>query len=256
MAKSQASYFSKQKESAQVGEFIVCLDFSENYSFFVQDAIQSHHWSNDQATLHPYVAYYKENEEIKHENLVVISEKVSHDASSVHLFNTKLIQFLKNKFGAENVKKIKYFSDGAASQYKNKYNFANLMNHTNDFGVKVEWNFFATSHGKGACDGLAGSVKRQAYRASLQRDNSNHITTPLSFFQWAEKSFKKVNFVFCSQNDHDLHEEKYKERFNRAVTIKNTRQFHYYEPLDDVSLQCKLVSEDEKVFTNRVFKKK
>ena len=256
VAKSQASYFSKQKESAEVGEFIVCLDFAENYSFFVQDAIQSHHWSNDQATLHPYVAYFKENGEMKHENFAVISEKLSHDASSVHLFNTKLIEFLKNKFGANNVKKINYFSDGAASQYKNKYNFANLMNHKYDFAVEAEWNFFATSHGKGACDGLAGSIKRQAYRASLQRANNNHIITPLSFFQWAKTSFKKINFAYCSQKEHDLHEEKYRHRFERTVTIKNTRQFHYYKPVDDTSLQCKFVSEDEKVFVNKVFKTK
>ncbi|CAH1115696.1 unnamed protein product [Psylliodes chrysocephalus] len=242
VAKSQASYFSKQKESVEVGEFIVCLDFSENYSFFVQDAIQSHHWSNDQATLHPYVAYYKENGEMKHGNFVMISEKLSHDASSVHLFNTKLIEFLKNKFGADNVKKIKYFSDGAASQYKNKYNFANLINHKNYFAVEAEWNFFATSHGKGACDGLAVSVKRQAYRASLQRDNNKHITTPLSLFQWAESYFKKINFAFCYQKDHDVHEQKYQQRFERTVTIKNTRQFHYYKPLNDVSLQYKTLN--------------
>lgn len=126
VSKSQASYFSKQKESIDDREFVVCLDFSENYSFFVQDAIQSHHWSNDQATLHPYVIYFKVNGEMKHENFVVISEKVSHDASSVHLFNTKLIEFLKTKFGADKIKKIKYFSDGAASQYKNKYNFVRV----------------------------------------------------------------------------------------------------------------------------------
>lgn len=100
----------------------------------------------------------------------------------------------------------------------------------NDFGVKVEWNFFATSHGKGACDatdGFAASVKRQAFRASLQSDKNNH----------------------------ELHEQKYQQRFQRAITIKNTRQFDYFKPLDDVLLECKLVSDDEKVFTNRVLKK-
>ena len=44
--------------------------------------------------------------------------------------------------------KLIYFSDGAASQYKNYKNFINLCYHENDFGVPAEWNFFATSHGK------------------------------------------------------------------------------------------------------------
>ena len=35
----------------------------------------------------------------------------------------------------------------------------------NDFGVKAEWHFSATSHGKG----LGGTVKQLTARASLQR---------------------------------------------------------------------------------------
>jgi len=64
--------------------------------------------------------------------------------------------------------KILYFSDEAASQYKNCKNFLNLCHHKVDFGVDAEWHFFATSHGKGPCDGLGGTVKRLAARASLQ----------------------------------------------------------------------------------------
>jgi len=33
-----------------------------------------------------------------------------------------------------------------------------------DHGVKIWWNFFATSHGKGPVDGLGGSVKRSVWR--------------------------------------------------------------------------------------------
>ena len=38
-------------------------------------------------------------------------------------------------------------------------NFFNLCSHRDDFGVSAEWHFSATSHGKGACDGLGGTVK-------------------------------------------------------------------------------------------------
>ena len=41
-----------------------------------------------------------------------------------------------------------YFSDGAASQYKNKKNLINLTHHFEDFDIEAEWHFFATSHGK------------------------------------------------------------------------------------------------------------
>ena len=40
--------------------------------------------------------------------------------------------------------------------------FLNSCLHKADFGITAEWHFSATSHGKGACDGLGGSVKRLA----------------------------------------------------------------------------------------------
>ena len=75
------------------------------------------------------------------------------------------------------ITKITYFSDGCSRQYKNRKTFINLCYHLEDFGVAAEWHFFATSHGKGPCDGVG--VKRQAAKASLQRDQ---ITTPHELF--------------------------------------------------------------------------
>ena len=73
---------------------------------------------------------------------------------------------------------IYYYSDGAASQYKNRLNFLNLCYHESDFGIKAEWHYFATSHGKSACDGVGGTVKRLAARASLQMIYNDQIMTP------------------------------------------------------------------------------
>jgi len=53
----------------------------------------------------------------------------------------------------------------------------NTKTDANDFGIKAEWHFSATAHGKGACNGLGGSVKRLAARASLQRISDNQILT-------------------------------------------------------------------------------
>ena len=84
---------------------------------------------------------------------MVISDCMNHDTIAVHLFQRKLISFLKHALSFFPTK-IAYFSDGAASQYKNWKNFINLCSHQADFGVPAEWYFSATSHGKGACDGL------------------------------------------------------------------------------------------------------
>ena len=145
----------------------------ENYAFVLQDASQSFHWNNDQATLHPFVVYFRQAGKIENCSFVVISESNNHDAVEVHLFQTRRVACLKEKFGT--ISKMVYFSDGCAVQYKNCNNFLNLCNHESDFGVPAEWHFFATSHGKGPCDGIGGTVKRLATRASLQRPNEDLI---------------------------------------------------------------------------------
>jgi hypothetical protein len=35
----------------------------------------------------------------------------------------------------------------------------NITCHNEDFGMQAEWHSFASSHGKGACDGVGGTVK-------------------------------------------------------------------------------------------------
>lgn len=149
---------------------MVTADFSENYAFVFQDLAQGYHWNNSQATVHPFVGYYKANDELLHVSYVVISECLVHDTIAGHLFQKKFLAFLKNTAPAgQAFTKVIYFSDGATSQYKNRKNFINLCHHNEDFGVAAEWHFSATAHGKGACDGLGGTVKQLAARASLQR---------------------------------------------------------------------------------------
>ena len=81
------SYFLSQKKSElKDGEFCVIGDFSENYSFIVQDAAQGFHWNNSQATLHPWVYYFKNENEIKHSSFTVIAENNTHDVVSVYIF--------------------------------------------------------------------------------------------------------------------------------------------------------------------------
>ena len=46
IAKSQASYLAASKENIDEKTAIVLLDFAENYSFIIQDAVQGFHWEN------------------------------------------------------------------------------------------------------------------------------------------------------------------------------------------------------------------
>ena len=55
IAKEQASFYATCKTTLKEGEFLVTADFSENYSFVLQDSAQGFHWNNSQATLHPFL---------------------------------------------------------------------------------------------------------------------------------------------------------------------------------------------------------
>lgn len=161
IATKQAEFMSKKKDRKhlKVGEVYVVGDFAMNYQAVVQDSIQGFHWRNIQTTLHPFVCYYKETEdsEVIHTSVTMVSDHLKHTTTTVYASQKKLVEFLKGK--VPNLKKIIYSSDGAKTQYKNRYNVANLIYHRSDFGVEAEWHFTATAHGKGPSDGVSGCIR-------------------------------------------------------------------------------------------------
>jgi hypothetical protein len=46
-----------------------------------------------------------------------------------------------------------------SAQYKNRKNFSNLAFHKQDFDLSARWYNFASAHGKGAYDGIGGTIK-------------------------------------------------------------------------------------------------
>ena len=176
IAKNRSKYLKKLKEELSQNEVMVLVDFAENRSFLVQDEVQSYHWNSQQCTLHPVVIYYKHINQIVEQSLCIISDYLTHDVSFVYKVKSESINFIRQKVNPE-IKKVHYFSDGCAGQYKNKKHFLNLCLHKIDFKVDCFWNFFATSHGKSPCDGIGGTVKRLATKTSLQRPIDNQILT-------------------------------------------------------------------------------
>ena len=55
----QTRYFYDIRESLPVDKVLAVGDFSQNYSFVYQDAVQGVHWSNTSCTLHTWLCFYK-----------------------------------------------------------------------------------------------------------------------------------------------------------------------------------------------------
>ena len=242
IANQQATFLQERKLNLQPGEVIVLCDFSENYSFVLQDAVQGFHWNNEQATIHPFVCYYRPQnlQQFHHLSYVVISDCRTHDTIAFHVFQKHLIALLKNHIGS--LEKMYYFSDGAASHYKNKKNFMNVCHHKSDFQVAAEWHFFATSHGKGPCDGIGGSLKRLAARSSLQRPYEEQIMTPKDLFDWAEKNLTSSFFTFVPNEEVERERNFLKHRYNGLRPIPGTRSLHAFIPTSEYSGIMRLTS--------------
>lgn len=68
------------------------------------------------------------------------------------------------------VQNVVVFSDGAPSQFKQRFLLSNLHWYKATYELEsLEWEFFATSHGKGAVDGLGGSLKRPVRQQVFSR---------------------------------------------------------------------------------------
>ena len=189
----------------------------------MQDAVQGFHWDNSQCTLHPFVFYYRSEKDgvLGHESFCFVSECLRHTTVTVYTFLQDLIPHIKINY--PQVKKIIYFSDGCAGQYKNQYNFTNLLHHEKDFELQAEWNFFATFHGKNACDGIGGTLKRSVARTSLQPPLENQILTPLDFFNYCNKNMKPLQCFI-----HQQKKLKIQRNFYNTLVCQNT--YHLKNP--------------------------
>jgi hypothetical protein len=230
IAKAQSDFFRSIKENLKDDEILVVMDFSENFSFVVQNAPQNFHWSNSSATIHVSVAYYKTNNELQHLSHVIISDCHDHNTTAVHICQRMLMSRLRHIPGLI-LHKVIYMTDGSAAQYKNRYNFLNLTYHEQDMGVYAEHHFFATSHGRGVCDAVGGSVKRTAIRSSLQRVGSNHITTPKDLYTFAVDKMPSISFDYYDVNEYKTELRKLNSRYKKAKLVKGTQKVHAVLPV-------------------------
>ncbi|KAK4872099.1 hypothetical protein RN001_016223 [Aquatica leii] len=144
----------------------------------------------------------------------------------VHTDRADLITRLLPKDEFLNHLKMVYFSDGA-SQYKNKKNFINLCQHDNDFGLIAEWNFFATSHGKNSCDGIGGTTKRE------------------DMFKYCAEKITGITYIFVSAQEIKQTEAELMKRFELCLTVKGTRGYHRFVPVNDNEIRCFTTSTSE-----------
>jgi len=224
IAKQQSLFITEKKQNLRDDEVIIMFDFSENYSYVCQEASQAFHFNNNQCTVFPTICYYKENDELKHKSYVYLTDSLKHDTAAVYSVQNILIPELKKNM--KNLKKIIYMTDGAKQHFKNRYQITNLIHHEEDFGIKAEWHYSATAHGKSAYDGIGGTFKREAYRASLIAKPDNALLTAEALYKWAKSNFKKIEIFYFGKTYHEKMRRKLNKRFEIAQPVPEILKNH------------------------------
>jgi hypothetical protein len=247
----QQEFLTRTKNNLKKGEVLVLLDFSENYTFTIQDSIQSYYFHTPQCTIVTFEIYYKDDDDqLKNCSFAVIAESNDHNAATVHLHIEKMIRFLKTRISY--VQKIIYMSDGAGGQYKNKKNFLNICYHKKDFDISCEWNFFATSHGKSPCDGVGAAIKKIARLASLR---NNKILNAQDLFNYCKNQNWHISFALATIEEQQDREVELESRYILAKTIDGTRKFHAIYPISLSEIVVKTYSLSTEIKTKKMLKK-
>jgi len=122
------------------------VDFSENYSSQYQDEVKSAHWHYSKVTVFTGVVWVK----TVCNSYAIVNDYLSHDKFAVYKFLQVIMDDMKACHPG--VEEVHFYSDGAASQFKQKYLFDNLTFLKEAHALqKCTWNFFATSHAKKCC---------------------------------------------------------------------------------------------------------
>jgi len=149
--------------------------------------------------------------------------------------------------------RIYYFVYRCACQYKHFKNFSNLCNHEQDFGIKAECHFFATSHGKGPYDGIGGTLKQKATMFALKHPYGPFILKAEDLYNHL-KNVGGISVIYLEKGEIAAKTKKdyLKDRYKMASTVKGTRSYHSFSPCEE-NRKCRKYSLSEKSITVKLF---
>ena len=99
--------------------------------------------------------------------MVFLSRDLKHDRHQVEVFNKRLIEFLKEKYGVDFVALFRY-TDQCAQQFKSQFTIYELIFML--LGIWILWVFYEVGEGKNLSD-MLGSLFKLAYERAVACSN-------------------------------------------------------------------------------------
>lgn len=208
-------------------EGVLQIDFAENFVCEAQDEVQSAHWNQRQITLFTTAMYHNEVFQSK----VFVSDSLVHTKETIITYMYKILTDLP-----KSLKTLKIWSDGPSSQFKNKYIAAMIPHFEAEFGLKIFWNYFATSHGKGCIDGIGATAKTIVRKHIRARDQIVNCAADFvsAFHRTPSKissqiSIEEVNEGEFSEINNFLNTE---ETFANAKNVRDIARAHQIQVIN------------------------
>lgn len=220
-AEWQKNQFNTLRQNLPSGYVVSVQDFAENYRHVTQNEISSSYYAYRQSSLFTNVSYYKCSEcsAVIDESMVFITSDLKHDADVVKKATDVLESHLLSKTTME---KHIIYSDGCSAQFKSRTPFSKLMNDHS------ERHYFGSSHGKSACDGLGGIVKKAATTAVAS--DQLVISSTSDFYDYCKSELTKK--IDCENNCHKgrsfflLEDMLHTDAPPNVCAVPNTRTLH------------------------------
>ena len=194
---------------------LVQVDFSENFTCIAQDEVQSFHWAQPQVTFFTVSAWFMS----KQHPIVIVSDNRNHNKETVAIYMDRVIKELPPC-----ITKVYIWSDGPASQFKNRYIVETIKIIQQRNKKDIIWNYFATSHGKSPVDGIGGALKRLVRNKVMRREAI--VINAEQFAKAAESSKVKVINITPKEIEDVAKEMNLLANFDQAASIPGLSKVH------------------------------
>jgi hypothetical protein len=238
--RAQSNLFERIKENTDDRKVLLQVDYAENFAMDQQDAIQSAHWNTNTLSIFTAHAWCG----AANYSFALASDNVTHDKYCVNVCLNNIISKLKEYL--PDLEEIMFFSDGVASQFKQRYLFQNITRMMAEHDLKLSWNFFATSHGKGVVDAIGGIVKRMVWQEIMTKKQCRSAT---DFVRIAKTKTNTIILDEISQTDIDAAKLKLQQLFATTKSVKDTQKLHNVVAIRPDVIECRMYGDASSKWT-------